>query len=140
MSPAEIAALFAIDAGFSNRKPDETGETAKLWARVLHDVSWTDATEALAQHYRESNEWLMPKHILDRVRRMRAKRIADHPPLIPPPGLDDVAELAWIAAARKRIGDGEVVDCDAAYRLVSNSGRLRELLAAAEPTTAKETP
>jgi len=136
MTPAEVAALFAIDAGFSNRKPDETGETAKLWARVLCDVSWADATEALAGHYRDSDEWLMPKHILDRVKRIRAKRIADHPPLVPPPGLSDAEERAWLATARRRIGDGEVIDCDAAYELVA--GSVRELLAAATPPTTDE--
>lgn len=130
MTPAEVQALFAIEAGISNRKVDESGETAKIWAHVLRDVTWADATDALAVHVRDTGGWLEPKHILDRVRRTRAKRIADHPPLIPPPGLSVVEELAWMADARQRVGNGEVIDIDAPFgELITGTDiNFRELL------------
>lgn len=139
VSPAEIQALFALESAISNRKVDETGEVAKVWAHVLRDVTWADATEALAAHLRDTGGWLEPKHILDRVRRIRAKRIADHPPLIPPPGLDVTQELRWLADAKQRVGNGEVIDCDAAFgELVTGpSVNFRELLPT--PDTLPET-
>lgn len=129
LNPDEVATLLGIAASFDNRKANE--EAVVAWRVALGGISFTDARDAIAAHYAESREWIMPADIKARVRRVRAKRIDEHPPLVPPPGLSDVEERAWLAAARRRIGNGEVIDCDAAYELVS--GSVRELLAAATP-------
>jgi hypothetical protein len=135
MSPAEAAVLLAGIAVFDNRKPgspEEAERTATLWAQALHDVPLADAGRAVTEHFATSSEYLMPAHIRAAVKRIRNKRIADHPPLTPPPGLSDVEELAWLGAARRRIGNGEVIDCDAAYgELVTAPEQFRELMPAA---------
>lgn len=113
MTPAEAATLLAIAAGFDNRKPDADAATA--WAMALDGLRFTDCRDAIVAHYRSSSEWLMPVMVRDAVRRIRSKRIDEHPPLIPPPGLDDADELAWLADATRRVGDGEQVDSDAAF-------------------------
>jgi hypothetical protein len=131
LEPSEVATLLGIAASFDNRKANE--EAVIAWRVALAGIPFADARDAIAAHYAESREWIMPADIRARVRRVRAKRIDEHPPLVPPPGLTDTEELAWLGASRRRIANGEVIDCDAAYELVA--GSVRELLAAATPTT-----
>jgi hypothetical protein len=76
----------------------------------------------VTQHFATSTEYLMPAHIRAAVKRIRAKRLEDHPPLTPPPGLPGESDadlvtrqLAWLRDARRRVADGEHVDCDQAY-------------------------
>lgn len=130
MSPAEAQVLLSMAATVDNRKPD--ADAAKAWAAMLDGLRVEDCMQAIREHYTESTEWLMPAMVRARVKRIRAKRIADHPPLVPPPGLSDAEERQWLAGARRHVGDGNQIDSDAAYELVS--GSVRELLAAAAPT------
>lgn len=110
--------------------------TPAAWADLLGDVRLEDAKEAV-KAVAMRQPFVAPAEIRAEVKRIRAKRIADHPPLIPPPGLDDAEERRWLAGATKRIGDGETYDSDAAYgELIP--GSVRELLAAATPTTTEE--
>lgn len=41
---------------------------ARVWADDLADVSLEEAVVAARDHYRESTVWLMPAHIIERVR------------------------------------------------------------------------
>lgn len=115
MTPAEAQVLLTMASGVDNRKIDETGDTAKAWAAILDDIRFDDARVALIEHFKTSTEYLMPVMIRTAVKRMRKKRIDDHPPLTPPPDLTPLETIDWLKAARRRIGDGEVIDCDAAY-------------------------
>ena len=74
-----------------------------------------DAGQAVTQHFATSTDYLMPAHIRAAVKRIRAKRIEEHPPLTPPPDLDPIETTAWLKDMRRRIGDGEHIDSDAAY-------------------------
>ena len=107
MTPAEAQVLLSMCATVDNRKPDE--DAARSWAALLDGLRVEDCIAAIKAHYSESTAWLMPAEIRTRVRRLRAKRIESHPPLVPPAGLTDAEERKWIAAARRRIGDGEKV-------------------------------
>lgn len=127
MTPAEAQVLLSMAAAYDNRKPDP--DAAKAWAAALDDLPFDDCRHALIQHYRSSSEWLMPAMIRTAVRRVRHKRLEDHPPLVPPPGLDDAQERRWLREARRRIADGEVINSDAAYELVTaDAVNFRELL------------
>lgn len=127
MTPAEAQVLLSMAAAFDNRKPDP--DAAKAWAVALNDLRFDDCRVALIQHYRTNTEWLMPAMVRAAVKRIRAKRIDDHSPLVPPPGLDDAQERRWLVEARQRIGDGEVIDSEAAYELVTGEqANFRELL------------
>lgn len=135
MTPTDSAALARyVRAHFPQQPIDEY--TAEALNELLHPYPATDARAAVLAIASRGEHWCSPSDIKAEVKRIRAKRIELHPPLVPPPGLDDRQERAWIAAARSRIGDGEVIDCEAAYELVA--GSVRELLAAATPTTTTE--
>ena len=131
MTPAEAQVLLTMASAVDNRKIDDTGDTAKAWAAMLDDVRFEDAREALIQHFKTSTDYLMPVMIRTAVRKMRAKRIDDHPPLTPPPGLTVLETNQWLKEARRRIGDGETIDSDAAYEL---KPRVLSDLAALMPT------
>jgi hypothetical protein len=120
MKPTEAAALLTIAAAYDNRRPD--ADQAKAWAMALDGLRFEDCRAVIVAHYQRSKEWLMPFDVIGGVKKLRAKRIDDHPPLTPPPApehLDEPAQVAWQIEWRKdanrRIGDGEVIDCDAAY-------------------------
>lgn len=48
-----------------------TPAVAKVWADDLSWVSFVDAVAAARLHYRESDKWLMPAHVIRNVRRGR---------------------------------------------------------------------
>ena len=51
--------------------------------------------------------YIEPGHIIAQVKRIRAQRLTDHGPLIPPPGLDGAAQyLAWIRQASAVVASG----------------------------------
>ena len=69
------------------------------------------------------------REVITEVKRIRAKRIAEAPHPIPPPGLTEAQERAWIGEARRRIGNGEAVDPSAGRELVErNVSGLRALI------------
>lgn len=104
VTPQEAAALLGIAASFDNRKPDP--DAALAWSVALTGLRFEDCRDAIVQHYIRSKEWLMPTDVIGAVRKMRDKRIASAPPLVPPPGLDVAGELQWRREEIKRIGDG----------------------------------
>ena len=76
-----------------------------VWHADIGDLSFDDACTAVATHFRESDAWLMPKHVRAEVRRIRDERIAAGP--IPDPGTDDPAEyIRRLKASTKAIADG----------------------------------
>lgn len=109
MNAAEAQALLTVAAAFDNRKPD--ADSARAWAAALDGLPFADCRDAIVKHYRGSSEWLMPGHVIAAVKQVRAKRIADagHR-LVPPPGLTEPQERAWIGEARRRVADGEAVE------------------------------
>ena len=146
MTPQEAAALLTVAAAFDNRKPDP--DAAQAWALALGDLPFTDCRDAIVAHYRKTTEWLMPAHVLELVKRVRDKRIADHEgALTPPPhAREGDAHRDWLREAKRRLGDGEPVeaiawtDPDAIERHLPD---LRQLMPtpirdALHPTTAEE--
>lgn len=120
MTPAEAQGLLTVAAAFDNRKPDEAA--AQAWAMALGDLPFYDCRDAIVRHYQASGEWVMPAKVIADVKRVRAKRLEDHTPLTPPrhdcPSEDCTCEefqRAWLKEARRRVANGEVIDCDAAY-------------------------
>lgn len=111
MKAAEAAGLLTVAAAFDNRKPDE--DAARAWAAAMGDLPFEDCRDAIVAHYRESHEWLMPGHVIARVRRLREKRLAEAGDLLPPDFShlgDELAEEAatreWLAGARRAVANG----------------------------------
>lgn len=137
MTPAEAGVLLAGIAAFDNRKPgtpEEADRTATLWAHALHDITLADAGRAVTEHFATSTEWLMPAAIRATVLRVRRQRrlqhSKDHGPLLPPPGLSDAEEIAWLRQALERVSNGERIDCETPYGelVTSTAVNFRELL------------
>lgn len=88
--------------------------TPDAWALVLADVSLADAQDAVRVVYSDlgndqeyGGRRIEADDILRQVKRVREKRIKKHfDKVVPPPGLDQAEERAWIKAELRRIGDG----------------------------------
>jgi len=105
MTAEEVGKLLGFAALYDNRKVDVPDVVA--WHRVLGDLPYTDAEDAVAAHYTDSTERLMPAHVRQRVKAIRGKRLDDaEPHLEPPSGLDGPAYQRWLIDSRKRIADG----------------------------------
>jgi hypothetical protein len=83
--------------------------TPELWALSLTKERFADAQEALVQLAREQ-EWIHLSHIVARVKRIRANRVATTPMPEPPPGLSDAEYSTWLRETTRRIADGEPVE------------------------------
>ena len=88
MTEDEVIDLLTYAASFDRRTVGDADVDA--WLPVVADLSFTDAHEAVARHYgRDSTDWLMPKHVRDGVKAIRAERIARSVIPAPPPELAD---------------------------------------------------
>lgn len=74
-------------------------ELATVWADDLSGVSLQDAVLAARAHYRQSDKWLMPVHILAEVKRNR-------PAITVQPG------SVCAGGRHKRLVDGTCLLCD----------------------------
>jgi hypothetical protein len=88
MTEDEVIDLLTYAASFDRRTVGDADVDA--WLPVVADLSFADAREAVARHYgRDSTDWLMPKHVRDGVKAIRAERIARSVIPAPPPELCD---------------------------------------------------
>lgn len=102
MTPNDAARLLAIAAAYDNRKPDAT--SAQAWALALDGYRAEDCQQAIVAHYQTSTEWIMPAHVIAAVKKARASRIEDAPPIPIPNGFDpdDTAAYQRILAESRR--------------------------------------
>lgn len=108
MNATEVSDLLAFAALYDNRKAAEPDIMA--WLRAIGDLPYADSEAAVAAHYGETPERIMPGHIRIRVKAMRAERLARA--ILPPPP-DDMADhpvkgkyAKAILAGIERIADG----------------------------------
>lgn len=72
MTREETAKLLAIVRAIDNRVLDEA--TAQVWHKLLMDLAFTDAAEAVRRHFSESSEYLMPIHVLRGAQAVASER------------------------------------------------------------------
>lgn len=105
MNRAETALALTLAAAFDRRTIGEADVEA--WHTVLADLAFDDVKEAVAGHYATSRDWLMPADVRERVKAIRAARlaaIAEEPPDADP---DDVPTyLEALRAGRRATADG----------------------------------
>jgi hypothetical protein len=99
--------------------------TGDAWAEALDDIRYVDADEALVAIVKRTSDWITPDAIRAEVRRIRNRRIDQHPPVEPPPDLDPQQQLAWTRAIVRRIGDGEQIPDQ--YRGALHARDIRQL-------------
>lgn len=108
MNREEAAKLLGVVALGDNRQISR--ELAIYWHGLLSDIRIEDALEAVAEHRRESAEWLQPAHIRRIVKAHRHLRLVTanvvHEPVADETVLQDIARRAQLlgAAADGRIG------------------------------------
>ena len=69
MDTREAFQLLTLASVFDGRTVDK--ETATVWAEVLADVPLADATAAMKAHYKDEAKWMMPAHVVQRVKQSR---------------------------------------------------------------------
>lgn len=107
MNAAETGKLLGFMAMYDNRRVDELVIVA--WHRVLGDLRYADAEAAVAAHYTETTERIMPAHVRQRVKALRDERIRRTEIPAPPRELlnDPDAYRKALRESAKRIADGE---------------------------------
>lgn len=81
MNYAETTQVLAAIQIYDARHVDEA--TIKAWHKMLHAFTLPDCLAAVEAHFRESTEYLLPAHIIRRVKQKRARRLelAENPVL-----------------------------------------------------------
>jgi hypothetical protein len=124
--------LLAFAALSDNRKVGDADILA--WLRMIGDLPFEDSMAAVAGHYGESTERLMPAHVRIRVKAIRADRLARQ--VLPAPG----HELAD-RPARYKAALGELIARVAngfGTRMAIAAGPVREGPPPEEFTQARE--
>jgi hypothetical protein len=79
---------------------------AMAWHEDIGDLSFDDAREAVALHFRQSTDWLMPKHVRDLVKKIREQRLEGFQ-YVPVPGDENTAVyLKNLREQRAAVADG----------------------------------
>lgn len=126
MSPTESVTLARyIGAHFPQQPQDEF--TADALGELLAPYPFADCRAAVLAIADRGDHWCSPSDVKAEVKRIRGKRIAAHPPVIPPADVED--ERAFLLDIRRRIGDGEQIDPDA-YRGELKARDMRQLTSA----------
>jgi hypothetical protein len=102
----EIGQLLGVCASYDRRTIGAADVLA--WAESIGNLDYQDCEQAIALHYRDSTEWIMPGHIRNRVRAIRGDRLRRAAPLEFTPEVNDdpALYLAALRARTRRIADG----------------------------------
>jgi hypothetical protein len=102
MTPADAADILTIAAAFDRRKIGKADAIA--WADALHDLDVRDCVDAVRAHFRESTDYLMPVHVRQGVKRIRADRVRSaNAAILEPHDVDPRDVAAYTAEKRRRI-------------------------------------
>lgn len=72
MTPADIARLLAACAAYDRRTVGEMDIIA--WHKAIGALDYADSLEAVARHYANSRDWIMPADVAAGVRAIRNDR------------------------------------------------------------------
>jgi pyruvate/2-oxoglutarate dehydrogenase complex dihydrolipoamide acyltransferase (E2) component len=75
----ETDQLLTIVQNLTGRKDPFDDATIIVWQQILADLDYTDAVQAVAAHFRESTDYLLPAHIVAGVRALRNARSSANP-------------------------------------------------------------
>jgi hypothetical protein len=107
MTVEEVGKLLGFAALYDSRRVEVPDVMA--WHRIIGDLPYRDAEQAVTEYYAQSRERLMPADVCQGVKRIRDARLDAAGDLIPPPELleDDVAYREWLRRETRRIADGK---------------------------------
>jgi hypothetical protein len=72
LTPIDVSRVLAKAAAYDRRKVGEAEIFA--WMEALGDINVDDALAAVARHYHEQTEWLMPAHVVRIVTETNRRR------------------------------------------------------------------
>lgn len=100
MNIIETGMVLAKIQAFDNRNVDDA--TILAWQEVLEPHTLPDALAAVSAYFRTSTAWIMPAHIVDRVRDMEQARVREFKNGCHLNGADEKAALAgnWSESMR----------------------------------------
>jgi hypothetical protein len=75
MNIAETSMVLTKIQAFDNRNVDDA--TIIAWQEVLEPHTLQDALKAVSDYFRINSAWIMPAHIVERVRAMEDARVYD---------------------------------------------------------------
>ncbi len=106
MNRSETALALGMAAAFDRRTVGEADVAA--WHAALGHLEFDDVKTAIAGHYADTTDWLMPAHVATRVKALRRNRLAAVPDPLPDadPG-DTRAYIAALREGRHRIASGD---------------------------------
>jgi hypothetical protein len=100
MNSVEVGNLLGLMALADNRKPPEDDEGRKamieFWLRMVGDLTYADAAQAVTDYYRHNREWIMPSDIRERVEAVRWRRLRENPPPDCPPEIAAQGHDAYV--------------------------------------------
>jgi len=107
MNAAETGKLLGLMAMYDYR--DIGPADAAAWLKVIGDLPYADAETAVADHYAETRDRIMPADVRQRVKAMRAERLKLTPVPPPPAELIDDPEAyrRHLRESARRIADGQ---------------------------------
>lgn len=73
MNIIETGMVLAKIQAFDNRNVDDA--TVVAWQEVLERYTLTDALNAVSDYFRTNHAWIMPAHIIERVRAVEEARV-----------------------------------------------------------------
>ena len=111
---------------------------ATVWHADVGDLSFDDACAAVSLHFRQSTDWLMPKHLRDLVKKIRTDRLEG---FVYVPGSADEDTATYLQRFREqRAADASGQrEADPTPQLGTEENRkaVAEVLAAVFPNTPK---
>jgi len=114
MNRGEVRALLKAAAVFENRQFHDDNTVVDAWHQLLRPLDPDQAMQAMQNHFRSSDRWLMPVHIVEGVRKIRDEIMRDFhgagQSLEVPDADPDRVDLYLEAVRnqRSRAGDGQV--------------------------------
>jgi hypothetical protein len=109
MDKHQMIDLLSMVAAFDKRKVGQT--EVEAWFMAVGKLNLDDARQAVAEHFATSTDYLMPVHVAQGVKRIRADRL-DRAPAMPPPVeiVDNSRDvLGWLHRQIRDIADGKFV-------------------------------
>jgi hypothetical protein len=114
MTPSEVALVLSKAASYDRRTLGEADVAA--WYEAIDDLALDTALAAVARHYRQTTEWLMPadvrRHAAD-IRREQGRQLRRSPVLALPSRYETDEERnlrikRGVAACRAALDRGDV--------------------------------
>lgn len=98
MNLSETGKALALASEYDNRH--FTAETSSAWWELLRPYTLAEAKHAIRKHYNETEDWLMPAHIIRIIKAERKTRLSKIGPINP--SRADMADVGTeLATARE---------------------------------------